>query len=173
MEVHIGDRIADIELLEKNGNNVQVSIDGEIFNVDMTMTDNGSCSILHNGKSYNMEVLRSENGKNYKVNWLFSSFDVSVVDAQAKYLQSRRSNDTRQDDNLCAPMPGKVVKIEVNAGDTVQAGSTVIVFEAMKMQSYLKVTEDCIVKEIFVSEGDSAASGQLLMKLDILKNTEE
>ena len=87
MEVHIGDRIADIELLEKNGNNVQVSIDGEVFNVDMTMTDNGSCSILHNGKSYNMEVLRSENGKNYKVNWLFSSFDVSVVDAQAKYLQ--------------------------------------------------------------------------------------
>ena len=67
MEVHIGDRIADIELLEKNGNNVQVSIDGEVFNVDMTMTDNGSCSILHNGKSYNMEVLRSENGKNYKM----------------------------------------------------------------------------------------------------------
>ncbi len=142
MEVHIGDRIADIELLEKNGNNVQVSIDGEIFNVDMTMTDNGSCSILHNGKSYNMEVLRSENGKNYKVNWLFSSFDVSVVDAQAKYLQSRRSNDTRQDNNLCAPMPGKVVRIEVSVGD-------------------------------LVSEGDSAASGQLLMKLDILKNTEE
>ena len=43
----------------------------------------------------------------------------------------------------------------------------------MKMQSYLKVTEDCVVKEIFVSEGDSAASGQLLIKLDILKNTEE
>lgn len=120
-----------------------------------------------------MEVLRSENGKNYKVNWLFSSFDVSVVDAQAKYLQSRRSNDTRQDNNLCAPMPGKVVRIEVSVGDMVQAGSTVIVFEAMKMQSYLKVTEDCIVKEILVSEGDSAASGQLLMKLDILKNTEE
>ena len=74
---------------------------------------------------------------------------------------------------VAATMPGKIVKIEVNAGDTVSAGSTVIVFEAMKMQSYLKVTEDCVVKEIFVSEGDSAASGQLLIKLDILKNTEE
>ena len=54
-----------------------------------------------------------------------------------------------------------------------QAGDIVVVIEAMKMQSYLKVTEDCVVKEIFVSEGDSAASGQLLIKLDILKNTEE
>ena len=49
MEIHIGDRIADITLVGKEGNKVQLTIDGKPYEVDIVMAENGSCSILHNG----------------------------------------------------------------------------------------------------------------------------
>ena len=172
MEVRTADREARIELLEKTDNNVRLTIDGRTVEVDMTMTDSGLCSVLYEGKSYNMEVVRSDNGKNYKVNRGFSVYDVEIVDAQARYLQARRGGDSRQDSDLCAPMPGKIVRVEVAAGDTLKAGDTVVVFEAMKMQSNPKVAEDCVVEEIKVVEGDLVAGGQLLARLDIVKKEE-
>ena len=53
MEIHIGDRIADITLVGKEGNKVQLTIDGKPYEVDIVMAENGSCSILHNGNSFN------------------------------------------------------------------------------------------------------------------------
>ena len=44
MEIHIGDRIADITLVGKEGNKVQLTIDGKPYEVDIVMAENGSCS---------------------------------------------------------------------------------------------------------------------------------
>ncbi|MGL4292255.1 MAG: biotin/lipoyl-containing protein [Bacteroidales bacterium] len=169
MEIHIGKRIAEVEMLSKDGNKVILTIDGKEFEVDVVMTENGVCSLLHEGRSYNAELIRSEMGKKYKVNTHFSSFDVEVVDTQAKYLRMRKKEEEGQDDKISSPMPGKVVKIHVAIGDRINAGDTVLVIEAMKMQSNYKVNSDCIIKEILVSEGDAVSSDQVLIKLDLIK----
>lgn len=67
MEIHIGNRTADVVLIAKNGNKVQVSIDGKPYEVDIVMAENGSCSILHEGYSYNAELTSDEGGKHYEV----------------------------------------------------------------------------------------------------------
>lgn len=167
MEIHIGKRVAEIELVSKEGNKVQLTIDGKPYEVDIVMTENGVCSILHQGKSFNAELIRSEQGKKYKVNTHFSSFDVEVIDTQAKYLRTRRKEEGTQDDKVISPMPGKVVKVTVQEGDQVQAGDTVIVIEAMKMQSNYKVNSDCTIREILVKEGDTVNSDQVLIRLDL------
>lgn len=167
MEVHTGDRVAEVRLVQKDGNRVKVSIDGQVYDVDIVIADNGVCSIVHLGRSFNMEVVRMAGGKRYRVNRGFDSCEVELVDAQDKYMRSRRRDEGRQDDTICAPMPGKVVKVNVAAGDRATDGDTLVVFEAMKMQSNLKVTGDCAVVEVLVAEGDSVASGQPLIKLDI------
>ncbi|MCP9612229.1 biotin/lipoyl-containing protein [Coprobacter tertius] len=173
MEIHIGKRVAEIELLNKDGNKVQISIDGKPYDVDIVMAENGICSILHNGKSYNAELTKSENGKNYKVNTHFSTFNIDIIDSQARYLRTRKKEDDRQDDKIISPMPGKIVKIPVNEGDFVSAGDTVIVIEAMKMQSNFKVSSDCMVREILVKEGESVNNDQILIKLDIIVDQEK
>lgn len=169
MEIHIGKRVAEIELLSKEGNKVVLTIDGKEFEVDVVMTENGVCSILHEGRSYNAELTRAEQGKKYKVNTHFSSFDVEVVDTQAKFLRMRKKDEESQDDKISSPMPGKVVKILVAEGDEVKAGDTVLVIEAMKMQSNYKVNSDCTIREILVKEGDAVSSDQVLIKLDLTK----
>ena len=54
-----------------------------------------------------------------------------------------------------APMPGRVAKVLVKAGDEVKAGQPVVVFEAMKMENELKSPKDGKVVEILASEGQA------------------
>ena len=166
MEIHIGDRIADITLVGKEGNKVQLTIDGKPYEVDIVMAENGSCSILHNGNSFNAGLVRGEGGKSYDISMLQRSFHVDIVDTQAKYLHMKKGADEKQGDKILAPMPGKVVKIPVVVGQEMKAGDTAIVIEAMKMQSNYKVTSDCRIKEILVQEGDNITGDQTLITLE-------
>ena len=172
MEIHIGDRVADVTLVSKEGNKVQLTIDGVPYDVDIVMAENGSCSNLHNGKSYNAELIRKEGGKSYTVNAHYQSYNVDIIDSQEKYLRMRKNADEKQQDKIVSPMPGKVVKIPVKAGDRLEAGDIVAVIEAMKMQSNYKVNSPCVVKDILVNEGDSVNSNQVIMTLDVINEEE-
>ena len=167
MEIHIGNRTADVVLIAKNGNKVQVSIDGKPYEVDIVMAENGSCSILHEGYSYNAELTSDEGGKHYEVSMFCRSYGVDIVDTQAKYLRMKRGGDEQQADCIVAPMPGKEVKVPVHEGDLLQAGSIAVVVEAMKMQSNFKVSTACRVKAVLVREGDSVSANQVMIKLDL------
>lgn len=169
MEIHIGDRVADVSLVNKEGNKVQITIDGKPYEVDIVMAENGSCSILHDGDSYNAELIHHEGKKSYDVNIFYRSYHIDIVDSQAKYLRMKKGDDTRQDDKIIAPMPGKVVKIPVQKGDHLQAGDIVIVLEAMKMQSNYKVSSDCRVKNILVTEGEAVQDNQTLIELELIQ----
>lgn len=169
MEIHIGDRVADVTLVSKEGNKVKLTIDGKPCEVDIVMAENGSCSILHEGNSYNAGLVRGEGGKSYDVNMFYRSYHVDIVDTQAKYLHMKRGAEEKQDDKIVAPMPGKVVSIPVSEGDRLSAGDIVVVLEAMKMQSNYKVNADCVVRRILVGEGESVNAGQTLIELEIDK----
>ena len=63
-------------------------------------------------------------------------------------------------------MPGKIVKILVAVGDAVEAGQTVIIVSAMKMESEFKAAKAGIVSEIPVKEGDTVDGNQVLVVIE-------
>jgi biotin carboxyl carrier protein len=63
-------------------------------------------------------------------------------------------------------MPGKVVKIPVKTGDTVQKGDTVITISAMKMESEYKSPKDGRVGRIHVTEGSTVDANQVLIEIE-------
>ncbi len=63
-------------------------------------------------------------------------------------------------------MPGKIVKILVAEGDKVEAGQTVIIVSAMKMESEFKASKAGIVNEIPVKEGDTVDGNQVLVVIE-------
>lgn len=67
---------------------------------------------------------------------------------------------------IAAPMPGRVVRVLVGAGDAVEARQPVVVVEAMKMENELRATRDGSVAGVFVSEGQSVEAGTALVTLD-------
>lgn len=166
MEIHIGERVAELEMLRKEGNKVDFLIDGKPWHVDIVLAENGNCSILHDGHSFNAGLNRSESGKEYEVSILSRTLHVDIIDNQKKYLRLRHGSSDERQDAILAPMPGKVVSIPVSVGQQLEAGDIAIVLEAMKMQSNYKVSAPCRVKEILVSEGDTVSTNQKLILFD-------
>ena len=62
-------------------------------------------------------------------------------------------------------MPGKVLRVLVSEGDTVQRGTVVVILEAMKMENELRASGDGVVKRIAVKEGQNVAKGDLLVEV--------
>lgn len=168
MEIQIGNRLAEVTLLSKEGNKVSIVIDGKVYNVDICMFANGQCSILNNGISYNASLVKAESGKHYRVGLNYSNYEVDMLDSQAKYMRMRKKvENEKQSDKIKSPMPCKVVKVYVAPGQELKAGDPVLTIEAMKMQSNINVTEDCKVAEVKCAEGDSVMADQVLVTLSI------
>lgn len=67
---------------------------------------------------------------------------------------------------LQAPMNGSIVRLMVQAGDQVQAGSVLLVLEAMKMEHSIRAPHDGKVGALFCAEGDLVAEGTVLIELE-------
>ncbi len=66
-------------------------------------------------------------------------------------------------EDVKAPMPGKILEVLVNAGDTVNEDDELIILEAMKMENPIYAPVGGTVKEIKVKAGDSVDTDQLMM----------
>ena len=67
---------------------------------------------------------------------------------------------------LNAPMPGKVVEVQIKKGSSVKKGDTLIILEAMKMEHKVSAPSSGKIKNILVSKGEQVENGQTLVVLD-------
>lgn len=67
--------------------------------------------------------------------------------------------------NIIAPMPGTVLQVMVNIGESVKKGQVLLVLEAMKMENELMAPADGVVQELNVTKGVSVNAGDLLVIL--------
>ena len=67
---------------------------------------------------------------------------------------------------LIAPMPGLLVRLDVKAGDTVEAGQPLAVVEAMKMENILRAEKAAVVKTISAQQGESLSVDQVILELE-------
>jgi biotin carboxyl carrier protein len=166
-EIKLEHRTARIELLNRTGSKMLLAVDDRKYELDVMMVEKGVYSILYNGHSYNVELIEGESSKEYIVNTFIRSFNAEIIDAETKYRQSRKSGASAEgDNNISSPMPGKVIKIPVSKGDKVISGQTLIVVEAMKIQSEFKATADRTVRDILVKEGEIVNTNQIMIKLE-------
>jgi biotin carboxyl carrier protein len=167
IEIKVGERIAWVDLHNQNGNLLEIEVDGRILKVDVMHTADGTFSILADGHSYNIELVPLNQPKKYTAYTLYQQYDVEIIDAEARYLMNRGSNAfASAEKKILSPMPGKVVKVFVNEGDTVTKGQTAVVISAMKMESEYKIPMDGIVKKVSVKDGDTIEGNQVLVELE-------
>jgi len=135
--------------------------------VDARQLEPGVYSVLMGGASYVVEI----DGKSPDliVNVRDHSIAVTLLDARRKLLAQAAARATAQVEgpqSVRSPMPGKVVKLLVQAGDPVKAGAGVVVVEAMKMENELKAPRDGTVARVLVREGQTVESGEELAQIE-------
>jgi biotin carboxyl carrier protein len=167
VEIKLDDRFAKVELLEQNDNFLRVRVDDKIYDLDLMHTSGGTFSILQDGHSFNIELIPHEHPKRYMAYTLYNTYEVEVIDAEARYLINRGNGSLETGDKMIkSPMPGKVVKICVIENEQVTRGQLVMVLSAMKMESEYKSPVDGIVKRIAVNTGDVVEGNQVLIEFE-------
>ncbi|MCT8976340.1 pyruvate carboxylase [Clostridium sp. CX1] len=96
--------------------------------------------------------------------------DIKIKDKSSNSAAQGREEtmimaDSENSLEIGASIPGNILKILVKEGDTVKEGDSLIVIEAMKMETNIAAAVSGVVETIFVKEGQQAKSGQLLIKL--------
>ncbi len=67
---------------------------------------------------------------------------------------------------VTAPMPGNILDVKVKAGDSVKAGDTLLILEAMKMENEISAPQDGTIASVNVRKGDVVNSGDLLCTMN-------
>jgi biotin carboxyl carrier protein len=135
--------------------------DGPEREASVEMPEPGVYSVLLDGRSYQAYVepgVVSVNGIRY---------EIEVYDPRRWSRRSRAGGHAHAQD-IKAPMPGKVVRVLVAAGDAVEAGQGIVVVEAMKMQNELKAPRPGKIVSIAAKVGATAAAGEVLASIEFV-----
>ena len=123
-----------------------------------------------NGKEYIVEVEEIKEKSSVEKIELSQPKEVPVavetpkVEKPAPKPQPQES--TGGEKVIKAPMSGSVIKVHVKVGDSVNAGDTLLIFEAMKMENELKTPYSGTVKQVLVKDGDTLETGQTVVVLE-------
>ena len=91
-----------------------------------------------------------------------------VMDERTRHIRSLTTQGTAKAGGgaLRAPMPGLVLRIQVQPGQAVVAGQPVVALEAMKMENELRAVEAGVVRSVAVEAGQAVEKGAILVQFD-------
>jgi biotin carboxyl carrier protein len=133
--------------------------DGAETLADVEMPEPGVYSVLIGGRAYEARV--EETPAALVVLIEGRRFEIDVRDPR-RFTRKGRGAGADGPQTVAAPMPGKVVRVLVAAGDEVTAGQGLLVVEAMKMQNEMKAPRAGTVLSLSAAEGVTVAAGQAL-----------
>ncbi|WP_169293029.1 acetyl/propionyl/methylcrotonyl-CoA carboxylase subunit alpha [Advenella sp. EE-W14] len=148
---------ARLVTLEKTASGWQL-LDNDIgydfeWQVQITPDQTCHCRLSLNGSNHQATVVMQ--GEQAHV---FENGTVTII-GKPDELQHAADDSDAHGGGLTAPMPGKIISLLVQAGDTVTKGQALLVMEAMKMEHTITAPEDGKVEEVFYAVGDQVTEG--------------
>jgi len=142
-------------------------VNGQPLSWDVLTVADGYFHILYENKSYRAEVVKADTAtKTYTLKINGRMYPVEVKDKFDLLLEKMGMLKTGAGklNHVKAPMPGLIVDLRVQTGDTVKPGDPLLVLEAMKMENIIKSSGEGTVKKVKVKKGDSVDKGQVLIE---------
>jgi len=168
--VSIGERDLEVELGPDG-----ILVDGEPVSADIAEMDGTDVhSLLLSGRSHRILARRNGSGE-----WgLYLSgqhFLARVEDDRTRTIRELAGSKEASlgPKALRAPMPGLVVKVEVEEGDEVDVGQGLVIVEAMKMENELKAETAGRISHILVEAGQAVEKDQVLVEFESPEDSEE
>lgn len=153
----------------------ELQLNGQAVSVEVHRKDSKGISFQWQGQDYAFELVSRQgpelilrDSKNQLHRLQVDGEMVSGGFAEAQFASSKATatGSRVRGGDLTAPMPGKVFKVLVKVGDSLKAGQTIMILEAMKMEHAIKAGKDGVLKKLFFQEGDLVQGGKLLAELD-------
>lgn len=142
-----------------------IALNGQRHEVEAQQLPGGAMTLRLGARTYTIEFEERGDETAVLVKGQVSRFD--VVDERAHQLRAANATfEVEGRQTIASPMPGKVVKIFVKAGDQVKEGEGLVVVEAMKMENELKSPKAGTVVEVIAKEGQPVENGAKLIVVE-------
>lgn len=138
-------------------------INGNEYNVDINSVSGNIAEVTVNGTSYQVEMDNAPAASVHTAPVQTVSAPASAPVAQAAPAAKPAAAGTGK--AVKAPLPGVIISVNVNPGDTVRAGQVVAVLEAMKMENEIQAENDGTVTAVNVAKGDSVLEGATIVTI--------
>lgn len=138
-------------------------INGNQYNVDINSVEGNIASVSVNGTSYQVELEDAPAAPVQAVPVQTSVITPAAAPAQAAPAPKPAASGAGKP--VTSPLPGVIIAVKVNVGDSVKAGQEVAVLEAMKMENSIEAVQDGTVTAIHVVKGDSILEGAAIVTI--------
>ena len=173
-DVAIGERVRTVTVV-RHGAVLHVTLDGHTHVVDARRVSDTALSLLVQNGTSDRPVQSID--ASFAAQAVAGDFDVHVagriVPVQVRLAgsfgrQNKGPSGARGagPQRVVSPMPGKIVRVLVKAGEDVTARQGLVVVEAMKMENELRAARDGRVRELSVAEGQSVDAGMVLLVVE-------
>ncbi len=162
----IGDREEELVIKFQDGR-VSAEVGGRVYDLEVREPQPGGYLFFLNTDVHECLVSERATSKDaFAVSVRGHSYEVTIVDP--KRLRSGQNSDRHHHGlaQILAPMPGKIVRVQTEAGAAVEKGAGVVVVEAMKMQNEMKSPRAGVVVSINVKPGDTVNAGDVLAVIE-------
>ena len=157
-EISIDGKNYRLELTQSEGH-WSCRLDGREIEVDAVLARPNVLSLRIGNKAYEVKCERVASDVHI---WVGSRRFAPEVRDPRSFRSRSHAADEQGPKKLTAPMPGKVVRILLPQGAEVQAGTGIVVVEAMKMQNEVKSPKKGTIQKIVVAEGAAVSAGDVL-----------
>ena len=156
-----------IQIKEGEKNSIKIIYKNASFKIKSFWKVNENLiEVLINKKKYLLQFDKFKN--HFSITYLDYSVDFSFFDKNTskfeKYMLEEEVEDLSK--YLLAPMPGKIVSINVKDGQKIKSGENLLILEAMKMENLITATKDAKIKKINVKSNDTVEADQILIEFD-------
>lgn len=138
-------------------------INGNQYNVDINSVEGNIASVSVNGTSYQVELEDAPAAPVQAVPVQTSVITPAAAPVQAAPAPKPAVSGVGKP--VTSPLPGVIIAVKVNVGDSVKAGQEVAVLEAMKMENSIEAVQDGTVTAIHVVKGDSILEGAAIVTI--------
>jgi len=165
LQIEMEGEVRQVELVQDDDGRYRASIDGEpSLDVTLVLLRPGVLSLHIDGKAFRCVLEESAEGTVVYVGG--KRLPYRVDDPRSLKSRRARHGGAEGPKPVTAPMPGRVVRVLPNVGDTVEAQQGIVVIEAMKMQNELKSPKAGKVVQLRAQAGDTVAAGDVLAVIE-------
>jgi len=161
-QARVGDRTHSVEIAREAGGIIAARVDGRPYRLSVSEPQARTWSILdEQGRS--VEAIVGVKQGRCRVRIGRAVFEVASAEVERTSTAGRNAGGREE---VRSVMPGRVLRVLVTVGDTVQAGQGLAVLEAMKMENELASPRQGVVREIRTAPGRTVEAGETLVVLE-------
>ncbi len=143
--------------------------ESDLKNLDAVPTGKTKFHVLKDSKPYKVEIVSADFiAKKYIIKVNNNTYEVAISDTLDQLIKSMgiERGRTKVVNAIKAPMPGLILEISVEVGQSVKENDSLLILEAMKMENSFLSPRDGVIKSIAVEKGNAVDKGQLLIEFE-------